>query len=194
MEDLKMIWGKLNDLQEEVGKMINVNVVEDTYQTLKKEEENHKKYTPWMIPYILILMGFMTWLTEAYQSTISMVGILLITIGGFVMTYLLSTNRIPIEQYEHGRDATSFLKIVQEKLLKRKQYWPIAVAIYTLSLLAGLHLLIFGLESVANRGGEVGILYGVMLGLTGMVTGSMYAMHQSRYGDLLKRIDRFLAD
>ena len=193
MEDLKMIWGKLNDLQVEIGAMLNEHVVEDTFNTLKKEEARHKKWTPLMIPYIVLLMGFMTWLTEAYQSTVSMVGIILITIGGFVMTYLLQANRIPIDKYEHNKDAINFMKTVKEKLMKRKHYWAIGVAIYTLSLLGGLHLLIFGLESLAGRGGEVGLLYGMMFGLTGYATGSMYLFHQKQYGEIIKRIDRFLA-
>ena len=194
MEDLKAIWNKVNDLQLQVGKLVDTDTVEHTYTTLKKEQDLQKKWTPWMIPYILVLMGFMTWLTEAFKSPVSMAGIGLITIGGLVMTYLLQANQIPIEQYEHNRDATSFLKMVKEKLAKRKHFWAIGVAIYTLSLTFGLHLLIFGLDSLDGKGGQVGLLYGIMLSLTGYATGNMYVTHQSRYGELLKSINRFLAE
>ncbi len=194
MEDLKAIWNKVNDLQQQVGKLIDGDTVENTYTNLKKEQDLQKKWTPWMIPYILVLMGFMTWLTEAFKSPVSMTGIGLITIGGFVMTYLLQANQIPIEQYEHNRDAASFLKTVKEKLTKRKHFWATGVAIYTLSLTFGLHLLIFGLDSLEGQGGYVGLLYGTMLSLTGYATGTMYIAHQSRYGDMLKSINRFLAD
>ena len=193
MENLKAIWSKVEDLQIEIGKLLDTDIVESTYLTLKKEQALQKKWTPWMIPYIFALMTFMTWLTEAFQSPVSMTGIVLITIGGFVMTYLLKANQIPIERYEHNRDATSFLQVVREKLKKRRHFWAVGVAIYTLSLTFGLHLLIFGLDSLAGKGGQVGLLYGGMLGLTGYVTGNMYVVHQLRYGDLLKRIDRFLA-
>lgn len=194
MEDLKTVWNKINDLQLEVGQVVDTDTVENTYTALKKEQDLQKKWTPWMIPYILILMGFMTWLTEAFNSPISMVGIGLITIGGFVMTYLLQANQIPIEQYEHNRNAIAFLKTVKSKLTKRRHFWAIGVVIYTLSLTFGLHLLIFGLTSLAEKGSQFGLFYGIMLGLTGLVTGSMYVTHQSRYGDMLKRIDRFLAE
>lgn len=192
--DLKLIWGKLNDLQIEVGELINTDIVEDAYSILKKEQALQKKWTPWMIPYILIVMSFFTWITNATDSIISMIGIFLITIGGFIMTYLLQSNQVPIERYEHNRDATEFMRIVKDKLARRKHFWAIGVAIYTLSLLFGLHLLIFGVDSLAGKGGELGLLYGTMLGLTGFVTGSMFLAHQKRYGNLLKRIDQFLTE
>ena len=194
MEDLKAIWNKLDDLQLEIGQYFNKNVVETTYATIRKEENLRKKWTPWIIPYILVLMSVMVWISNAFQSWVSMMGILLITIGGFVMTYLLQANRIPVEQYEHNRDAMSFMKLVKEKLERKKHFWAIGVAIYTLSLTFGLHLLIFGFDSLAGKMGYVALLYGLMLGIAGYATGNMYIIHQQRYGGILKTIDRFLAE
>lgn len=193
MEDLKKIWHKLNDLQVEIEQVLNKDAVENTYKKLKKEADLQKKWMPWMIPYIFCLMALMTWLTQAHDSFVKMSGIALITIGGLVMTYLLQANKIPIEQYQHHQDATTFMKIVKEKLEKRKHFWAIGVAIYTLSLTFGLHLLIFGLDSLAGKGGYVGLLYGMMLGLTGFATGNMYLAHQKQYGEVLKTVNRFLA-
>jgi len=194
MEDLKVIWGKLNDLHVEIGEVLNKGVVENTYATLKKEEERHQKYTPLMIPYILILMTILIVITKSYQSWVSMIGILLITIGGFVMTYLFTLYRIPVEKYEHDRDTTSFLKLVKEKLEKRKHIGAIATTVYIFSLTTGLHLLIFGLDSLDGKWGWVGLHYGVMFALMGATAGTMYATYQKKYGEILKNINRFLAE
>lgn len=192
MEDLKVIWSKLNDLQMEVGQMIGTDNVETVYNQLKKEQERKKKWMPFMLPYVVVLMSFMTWLTEAYRGVVPMIGIGLITIGAFIMVQLLNKHKVSLDAYEHDKDSTTFLKLVKEKLNKRKNTWAIGVALYTLLLLGGLHLLIFGLESLVGKGGEVGLLYGMMLGLTGFSAGSMYKLHQRQYGDILKTIDRFL--
>lgn len=194
MEDLKVIWGKLNDLQIEVGKLVEVDSVTSIYNKLKKEEANRKKWMPWMIPYILLMMAVITWVTEAYKGMIPMFGIALITVGGFLMMWLLSRHQISVEAYEHDKNATVFLTSVKDKLVKRKTSWAIGVALYILLLLGGLHLLIFGLDSLAGKGGMLGLLYGTMLGLMGYATGSMYLRHQKQYGDTLKMIDRFLKD
>lgn len=193
MEDLKVIWSKLNDLQLEVGQMIGVDNVETVYTQLKKEQDRKKKWVPFLVPYIMVIMAFMTWLTEAYKDVVSMVGIMLITIGALIMMKLLNMHAIPIEEYEHDKDSTSFLKLVKEKLEQRKKTSALGVGLYPLFLLGGLHLLIFGLGSLAGRGGEVGLLYGLMLGIAGFSTGSMFLFHQKQYGEILQTIDRFLA-
>jgi len=50
-----------------------------------------------------------------------------------------------------------------------------------LSLTFGLHLLIFGVGSLVGKGGLLGVFYGGMFGLTGTVTGGMYALHTKKY-------------
>lgn len=194
MEDLKRIWNKVNDLQLDIETLLDSKTVEHTYQILKKEEKNQKKWTPLVIPIILITMLVFTWVTQAYQTIVSMTGIVLITIGAFVMIRLLQMHQISIDQYEHDRDVISFLKIVKERLAKRKHTWALGVIIYTFSLTIGLHLLIFRLDSLAGLWGQVGLLWGMMLGLTGYAGGSMYLIHQKRYGAILNRINHFLED
>ena len=110
------------------------------------------------------------------------------------MAYLLQSDRIPVEAYEHDKSSIDFLKIVKEKLEKRKHLWAFAITVYMVSLMLGMHLLLFGLESLAGKWGWVGVFYGISLGLTGKSAGDMYARHQSKYGDMLKRIERILAE
>ena len=193
MEDLKAIWNQLGDLQTKVGQLIEIDDVESVYNKLKKEETNKKKWMPWMIPYILIMMSFIIWISEAYNGVVPMLGIALITVGALLMMHLLNKHSIPLTDYEHDKNATDFLKIVKDKLNKRRASWTIGVAVYIFFLLGGLHLLIFGIDNLVGRGGEVGLLYGVMLGLAGFSTGNMYLIHKKQYGDILKTIDRFLA-
>ncbi|MEM6318914.1 MAG: hypothetical protein AAF960_14675 [Bacteroidota bacterium] len=192
MEDLKTIWNKMDALHLEMGQIINSNNVETIYKKLKREEELTKQYTPFFIPVVLSVMAMMVYVTEAYKGWIPMLGIALITIGAFVMLRLILLHRVPVEQYEKSQDATSFLQQVKEKLNKKVHLSALGVAIYTLCILGGLHLLIFGLESLVGKGGMVGAVYGTMLGLTGVGVGMMYKMHQMQYGEMLKMIDRFL--
>jgi len=127
------------------------------------------------------MMAFITWITTAYTSMVAMAGIALITLGAYVMLYFFQKTRIDLQPYEANPTAENFDKIIRAPLKKRVHYWAIGVAIYTLSLTFGLHLLIFGVASLVGKGGLVGTFYGVMFGLTGGVTGSMYAIHTKKY-------------
>lgn len=191
--DLKAIWNQLGDLQTKVGQLIEVDKVESVYDKLKKEAEQKEKWMPWLVPYILVMMACLTWVSEAYQGLVPMTGIMLITIGAFIMMHLLNKHTIPLADYEYDKSATDFLKIVKSKLNKRKTTWAVGVATYIFFLLGGLHLLIFGLDSLVGQGATLGLLYGTMLGIAGFATGNMYVIHKMRYGDILKTIDRFLA-
>lgn len=197
MDELHAIWNKLNDLQVEVGTLLEVNKVETIYQQLKKEEDLQKKWAPFVMPFIICMMLGMT-LFIRYAggqpyTNIQIIGWILITLGALAMTYLLQSDSLPLATYEHHKNSLDFLKIVKEKLLKRKHLWAFAVTFYIISLTTGLHLLIFGLGSLAGKGGILGAFYGIMFGLMGASAGGMYAMHQAKYGKLLKRIDRFLS-
>ena len=75
----------------------------------------------------------------------------------------------------------NFDKLIRQPLKKRVHYWAIGVAIYTLSLTFGLHLLIFGIGNLIGKGGFIGTFYGVMLGLTGFAIGNMYVLHTKKY-------------
>lgn len=181
MEKLEKIWHKLDALEKAIGQIVTRNAVKQTYQQLKKEEVVQQKWQPWALPYTFLMMVFITWMTNAYTSFVSMTGIALITLGAYLMLYFFQKTEIDLSIYEINPTAENFDKIIRQPLKKRVHYWAIGVAIYTLSLTFGLHLLIFGIGSLIGKGGFIGIFYGVMLGLTGAVTGSMYAMHTKKY-------------
>jgi len=181
MEKLEMIWHKLDALEKAIGALIAKDAVKETYQLLKKEEMAQRKWKPWALLIIIGMMAFMTWITGAYTSVISMMGIALIALGAYLMLYFLQKSQINLQGYEANPTAANFDKMIRESLKKRVHYWALGVAIYTLSLTFGLHLLIFGVASLVGKGGLVGIFYGIMFGLTGTVTGSMYAIHTKKY-------------
>ena len=181
MEKLEMIWHKLDALEKTLGQLVTKNAVKETYQQLKKEENIHAKWTPWVLPYLLVMMAFITWLTTAYTSMVAMAGIALIALGAYVMLSFFQKNRIDLQAYEANPTAENFDKIIRNPLKKRVHYWALGIAIYTLSLTFGLHLLIFGVASLVGKGGLVGTFYGIMLGLTGSLTGGMYAIHAKKY-------------
>ena len=181
MKKLEKIWHKLDALEKALGKLVTQNAVQQTYQQLKKEATLQSKWQPWALPYILGMMAFITWMTGAYTSFVGMAGIVLITAGAYAMIYCFQQNQIDLTTYEVNPSAENFDKLIRQPLRKRVHYWAIGVAIYTLSLTFGLHLLIFGVASLAGKGGFVGAFYGIMLGLTGTVTGGMYASHAKKY-------------
>jgi len=181
MEKLERIWHKLDALEKALGQLVARDAIKETYQQLKKEESIHAKWTPWVLPYLLVMMAFITWITTAYTSMVAMAGIVLIACGAYVMFSLFQKNKIDLPAYEANPTAENFDKIIRKPLKKRVHYWALGVAIYTLSLTFGLHLLIFGVASLVGKGGLVGTFYGIMLGLTGGVTGSMYAVHAKKY-------------
>ena len=201
MEDLKLIWNKLNELQLEVGKLIEMDKVETVYDKLKKEEELKKKWMPFTAPVILLTMGWIFWITYPKGEPLSEIlftpftlGILLIIFGAFLMMYLIVKIRIPLARYQHDRSSLDFLKIVKERLHQRKKYTLIGVSLYLFILTIGVHLMIFEFNSLAGSWGMVFGLYGFMLGLTGMMIPSVLVAHNKQYKDILSRIDRFLAD
>ena len=181
MEKLEMIWHKLDALEKAIGALIAKDAVKETYQLLKKEEMAQRKWNTWALLIIIGMMAFMTWLTRAYTSVISMAGIALITLGAYLMLYFLQKNQIDLQGYEANPTTANFDKMIRKPLKKRVHYWALGVAVYTLSLTFGLHLLIFGVASLVGKGGLVGTFYGVMFGLTGMVTGGMYAIYTKKY-------------
>ena len=72
MEKLEMIWHKLDALEKAIGALIAKDAVKETYQLLKKEEMAQRKWNTWALLIIIGMMAFMTWLTRAYTSVISM--------------------------------------------------------------------------------------------------------------------------
>lgn len=181
MEQLEKIWHKLDALEKAIGELIAKDAVKETYQLLKQEESSQKKWGPWALPYIFLVMVFITGMTGAYTSIVSLAGIALITLGAYLMVYFIQKGQIDLQGYEANPSAVNFDEMIRKPLKKRVHYIALGVAIYILSLTFGLHLLIFGVASLAGKGGILGTFYGVMFGATGAVTGSIYAMHTKKY-------------
>jgi len=181
MEKLEMIWHKLDALEKSIGALIAKDAVKETYQLLKQEETVQKKWGPRALPYIFAVMALVTCLAVLYMSIASQAGIALISVGAYLMVYFIQKSQIDLEGYEANPTAVNFDEMIRKPLKKRVHYLALGVAIYILSLTFGLHLLIFGVASLAGKGGVLGTFYGVMLGATGAVTGSIYAMHTRKY-------------
>ncbi len=181
MEKLEMIWHKLDALEKSIGELIAKDAVKETYQLLKQEETVQKKWAPWALPFIFLLMAFITILAVLYMSIASQAGIALISIGAYLMVYFIQKSQIDLQGYEANPTAENFDKMIRKPLKKRVHYLALGVGIYILSLTFGLHLLIFGVASLAGKGGVLGTFYGIMLGATGAVTGGIYAAHTKKY-------------
>ncbi len=181
MEKLEMIWHKLDALEKSIGELIAKDAIKETYQLLKQEETVQKKWAPWALPFIFLLMAFITILAVLYMSIASQAGIALISIGAYLMVYFIQKSQIDLQGYEANPTAENFDKMIRKPLKKRVHYLALGVGIYILSLTFGLHLLIFGVASLAGKGGVLGTFYGIMLGATGAVTGGIYAAHTKKY-------------
>lgn len=204
MEDLKSIWQKVGDLKEEIGDMIEMNRVESVYSQLKKEEARQKKWKPWQIPYIIAVTVFIflvfNWISQTYSgrnmTTQQIFGTLLIPIGGFIMLYFYQLHKIPLDNKEHDQTSLSFLKMVKEKLAKKRIAIRWANITYILLLTAALNLVSFdwGIVDISEQWKHLLLLNGIMLiiGILSFIFGQK--VFDKQYKDMLERIDRFLAD
>ena len=198
MDELHAIWSKLDDLQIEVGALINVNQAEDIYKKLKKEEEQRDKWKPFMVPYVVCVMLGFAWLVQSTGGNpltiIQIISLSLIGVAGLAFVYSFYIIKLPLAEYQTNGNTVAFLKKLKASLLKRRKVYVISMACYIVSLTIGIHLLIFGLDSLAGKGGYLGLFYGCMLGLLGASVGGTYRTYHKQYGDIFKRIDRFLEE
>lgn len=204
MDDLKIIWQKLDDLKGEVGDMIEMDKVESVFDNLKKVEDRQKKWMPWMIPYIILvtagLYWFYGWISQFSfnrdLTNLQIIGILFIPIGGFLMLYLIQLNKIPLDLYEHDKSAVSFLKIVKEKLAKKRKYTLIANFSYLAFLITGMHLLAIGWweGGFLEHWKPIVFFYGTILMMIGIATYFSMKKFDERYKDIMEKTDRFLAE
>ena len=155
MDDLKEIWQKVGDLKAEVGELLAMDKVETIYTQLKKEEDRQKKWKPWQIPYVIVVSAltffFYNWLSQHYydrnMTTQQILGTLLIPIGGFIMLYFYQLHQIPLDD-EHDRTSTAFLKMVKDKLTKKRKAIRQANMIYISLLTIGLNAVSYDLSLI----------------------------------------------
>jgi len=204
MEDLKAIWQKIGDLKAEVGELLEMEKVETIYTQLKKEEDRQKKWKPWQIPYIVVItiftFGFYNWLSQTYfdrnMTTQQILGTLLIPIGGFMMLYINQLHKIPLDDKEHDRTSFAFLKMVKEKLTKKRKAIRQANMVYLALLTIGLNVISFdwGITSIAEHWKQLLFLNGFMLIIAILSFINGQKKFDKKYKDMLVRIDRFLAE
>ena len=204
MEDLKSIWQKVNDLKGEVGEMLEMNKVETIYTQLKKEEDRQKKWLPWMIPYFigmtLSMLWFYNWVSHTWfdrpLNTIQIIGTLLIFVGASIMLYMNQLHKIPLAAYEHDQTAQSFLKIVKEKLAKRRKMALWSNVIYIGILTVALNIISYDWSAPYANGNWSYLLFlnGFMICLAVVAVPLGLRKFDKRYKDILTRIDRFLVE
>ncbi|MEM8899306.1 MAG: hypothetical protein AAGC85_14430 [Bacteroidota bacterium] len=199
MDNLKDIWKQLQEAQDQLALHLDVNKAETIYQQIEKEERLRKKAAPWLPFYLLGIMGALSWVV--YQTSLSdgatfgavkITGLLLITIGGICITYLTYLAKIPVGREYFDQQVSTFLQSVKEALTKRRKLLFISMSVFMFSLIAGLHLLIFGLEDLGEKGGYLGWFYGSMLALTAAAIPLSLSAFDKHYEEIHMRIERFL--
>lgn len=203
MDDLKAIWEKVGDLKAEVGELLAMDKVETIYTQLKKEEDRQKKWKPWQIPYVIAVTAFIfwfyNWISQHYydrnMTTQQILGTLLIPIGGFIMLYFYQLHQIPLDD-AHDRTSIAFMKMVKEKLAKKRKAIRQANMIYISLLTIGINLVAFdwGLTSITEHWKQFLFLNGTMLLIAVISYINGQKKFDKRYKDILTRIDRFLAE
>lgn len=203
MDELKSIWQKVGDLKSEVGALLEMDKVETIYTQLKKEEDRQKKWKPWQIPYIIfntvLIFWVYNWISQTYydrdMTTLQILGTLLIPIGGFVMLYFYQLHKIPLAE-EHDRTSLSFLTMVKEKLVKKRNaiYWGNMIYILILTLGLNIISLDWGITDISKHWKHLLFLNGTMLviGILSFLFG--LRKFDKRYKDILIRVDRFLGE
>ncbi|MEM7511334.1 MAG: hypothetical protein AAF388_10410 [Bacteroidota bacterium] len=200
MDNLKNIWKQLQEAQDQLALHLDVDKAETIYQKIEKEERLRKKAAPWLPFYLLGIMGALSWVV--YQTSLSegtdfgavqITGLLLITIGGICITYLTYLAKIPVGREFFDQQASTFVQSVKEALTKRRKLLLLSMSVFMFCLIAGLHLLIFGLEDLGEKGGYLGWFYGSMLALAGTTIPLSLSAFDKHYEEIHMRIDRFLA-
>lgn len=204
MDDLKAIWQKVGDLKAEVGELLEMEKVETIYTQLKKEEARQKKWKPWRIPYIVAVtiftFWFYNWISQTYydqnMTMQQILGTLLIPIGAFMMLYINQLHKIPLDDKAHDRTSLTFLKMVKEKLTKKRQAIRQANMVYLVLLTIGLNVISFdwGITSIAEHWKHSLFLNGFMLIIAILSFINGQKKFDKQYKDMLARIDRFLAE
>lgn len=203
MDDLKAIWEKVGDLKAEVGALLVMDKVETIYTQLKKEEDRQKKWKPWQVPYVIAVSAltffFYNWISQTYydrsMTTQQILGTLLIPIGGLLMLYFYQLHQIPLDE-EHDRTSLSFLKMVKEKLTKKREAIRWANMVHISVLTIGLNVISYdwGLTSIIEHWKQFLFLNGTMLLIAAFSFINGQKKFDKRYKDILARIDRFLAE
>ena len=196
MEEIKSIWNKLNVIQSELERLMDLNDINKVQHQLEMEEKIRKRFTPFMLPVVAITIATLGWLVYSNNEKFGLTeisGLIIIFVGGLITVYFPQMNRIPLSAFDYEQSSVSFYKIVKEKIQQKRKFFIGSICSLFVSLIIGLYLLIFGFESHEN-GGMVGVYFGFMFALAGIGIPSSIRMFDSNYKDLLLRIEKFISN
>ncbi len=202
MEELKTIWNKLNELQIQVGELIDEKAIDHSMAQLKQQETSRIKEanvlkgmifgTVGVLAAMLLMVVFVT-----EQSIIwtQVLGLALIGLGMYWMLYQFQRTQIPFEAGNYDQEAQGFIKTAHEKLILRKKLLTIAPLVYGLLLLSGLHLMLHPyLMEIPYYLGIMGATYGICLGILGGGMGIKHNQFEREFRPIMERFERFLAE
>ncbi|MEM6765448.1 MAG: hypothetical protein AAF824_18730 [Bacteroidota bacterium] len=200
MDNLKEIWKQLQDTQDQLALHLDVDEAETIFQQLEKEERLRKKFAPWLPFYLLGIMGALAWVvyqTSAAEGTsfgaVKIIGLFMIGTGGICITYLTYLAKMPVGRDLFDQRSNSFVQSVKEVLTKRRKLLLISMSAFMFCLIVGLHLLIFGVDELSEKGGYLGWFYGGMLALTAAAIPLSLSAFDKHYEEIHLRIERFLS-
>lgn len=202
MEDLQAIWNKLNELQQQVGALIDETAIDDTLQQLRTREQarlREAKFLQIMIyGTVAVMTGMVFWVAYMTQQPVAitqLLGIGLIGLGMYWMRWQFRRTQLSVEPDQYSQDAQGFIATARQQLQLRKKLLIYAPLVYALMLLSGLHLLLHSyLSELSSYWGMIGGSYGLTLGALGAGIGMQLHKFKREFGPILSRFERFLAE
>ena len=193
MEDLQAIWNKLNELQKQVGALIDEQAIDHNLDQLQQRESARLREARWLrgmiVGTVTLLTGMVVlvaFLTHQPVTWGQILGSVCIGQGMYWMLWQFQRTQI--------QDAQGFIAAAREKLLLRRKLLILAPLVYALLLLGGMHLLLHPYISLLPAyWGIIGGSYGFTLGILGAGMGIQWQKFERDYGPVLDRFERFLA-
>ncbi|MEM9889054.1 MAG: hypothetical protein AAF849_24445 [Bacteroidota bacterium] len=170
MEELKIIWDKLNDLQEEVERLMPSDSIQSLVQTVEKHEQARQallKKTSWMliasfISMIAIIIST-NYLIGQNTTTLQWIGFGCVGIGMFYFVYAFQRNLLQLNFSENSSD---FVRKAIQKYQNRAVFIILNPLIYGFFLGCGILLILLDyLYLIEGYQGIIGAATGILLAI-----------------------------
>jgi len=196
MEELKVIWEKVNELQLQIQQMIPVENVESIAQKIEQNEAKRRKtlkQTSRMLISTLITMFAIIIATNLFIgkgiSLLQVVGFFCVGLGMFYFLYFFYQNTLKARL----SDSTEIFVNQTIKLYKARKKLIITQPLgYTIFLGGGITMILVEYLSVIDGyWGILGAMMGVLFALTGTVASFEIKKYDKNEGVVLKQLEHF---
>ncbi|MEN0046727.1 MAG: hypothetical protein AAF806_06710 [Bacteroidota bacterium] len=196
MEELKVIWEKVNELQFQIQQMMPTENVESIAQKIEQYEAQRRKtlkQTSWMLVSSFVTMFAIIVATNLFIgrgiSLLQIVGFLCVGIGMFYFLYSFYQNTL---KSELGDSTEVFVNQTIKLYQARKRLIIILPLGYAIFLGGGIIMvLVEYLSPIDGYWGIIAAMIGILFALTGSVASFEMKKYEQHEGAVLKQLSLF---